>query len=100
MAPANGRRARAGLPNFVTPRTGHRERRAAETRSPEDSNGIALGGSLHANRGERVRESGRGAQALAHEYLGSSALKEWVLQNDDYKYVPSELFKAGGFAEE
>ncbi len=32
MAPANGRRARAGLPNFVTPRTGHRERRAAETR--------------------------------------------------------------------
>ncbi len=34
------------------------------------------------------------------EYLTSSALREWVRQNKDYKYVPTELLKAWGFAEE
>jgi hypothetical protein len=36
---------------------------------------------------------------LPHEYLDSSALREWVRQNKDYKYVPSELLKAWGLAD-
>ena len=35
-----------------------------------------------------------------HEYVTSSALRERVRQNKDYKYVPTELLKAWGFAEE
>jgi len=34
------------------------------------------------------------------EYLDSSALREWVRQNKDHKYVPTELLKAWGFVEE
>jgi hypothetical protein len=37
---------------------------------------------------------------LPHEYADSSALREWVRQKKDYKYVPSELLKEWGFAEE
>ena len=37
---------------------------------------------------------------LPHEYLDSSALREWVRQNKDYRYVPLELLKAWGLAEE
>jgi len=31
------------------------------------------------------------------EYLGSTELRQWVLQNKDHKYVPPELLKAFGF---
>ncbi len=34
------------------------------------------------------------------EYLASSALKEWVRQNKDEKYVPPHLLEAWGFSEE
>ena len=34
------------------------------------------------------------------EYQSSSALKEWVRQNKDQKYVPSELLQAFGFQAE
>ena len=31
------------------------------------------------------------------EYVSSPRLREWVSQNKDQKYVPSELLKAFGF---
>jgi hypothetical protein len=34
------------------------------------------------------------------EYTQSSALKEWVRRNKDEKYVPSDLLKAWGFADD
>ena len=34
------------------------------------------------------------------EYRSSAALKEWVRQNKDQKYVPSELLQAFGFQAE
>lgn len=34
------------------------------------------------------------------EYLASSALKEWVRQNKDEKYVPPHLLEAWGFSED
>jgi hypothetical protein len=46
---------------------------------------------------ERVVEALR---LSPHEYLTSSALREWARQNKDYKYVPCELLKAWGFLEE
>lgn len=39
-------------------------------------------------------------QLSPHEYEQSSLLREWVRQNKDEKYVPSELLKAWGFAED
>ena len=46
---------------------------------------------------ERVVEALR---LLPHEYLTSNALREWARQNKDYKYVPSELLKAWGLADD
>ncbi|HUJ94230.1 MAG TPA: hypothetical protein VLW84_03120 [Terriglobales bacterium] len=34
------------------------------------------------------------------EYANSLPLKEWVRQNKDEKYVPTDLLKAWGFADE
>ena len=31
------------------------------------------------------------------QYVGSSELRAWVLQNKDHKYVPPDLLKAFGF---
>jgi hypothetical protein len=39
-------------------------------------------------------------QLSPQEYEQSSLLREWVRQNKDEKYVPSELLKAWGFAED
>jgi hypothetical protein len=34
---------------------------------------------------------------LPDKYRGSAELREWVRQNKDQKYVPSDLLKAFGF---
>jgi hypothetical protein len=43
---------------------------------------------------ERVVDS---LKLSPEQYQNSSALREWVLQNKDHKYVPPDLLKAFGF---
>jgi hypothetical protein len=43
---------------------------------------------------ERVVDS---LKLSPEQYQSSTALREWVLQNKDHKYVPPELLKAFGF---
>jgi hypothetical protein len=43
---------------------------------------------------ERVVDS---LKLSPEQYQTSTALREWVLQNKDHKYVPPELLKAFGF---
>ncbi len=43
---------------------------------------------------ERVVDS---LKLSPEQYQSSRALREWVLQNKDHKYVPPDLLKAFGF---
>ncbi len=43
---------------------------------------------------ERVVDS---LKLSPEQYQSSPALREWVLQNKDHKYVPPDLLKAYGF---
>jgi len=42
----------------------------------------------------------RALRLTPEEYVHSVPLKEWVRQNKDDKYVPSDLLKAWGFTDE
>jgi hypothetical protein len=42
----------------------------------------------------------RALQLSPDQYLESAPLKEWVRRHKDEKYVPSDLLKAWGFAED